>query len=421
MSKIPSYVTALFFALQFQNAEPEGLRRLGDDEWNSLLGFCDQMHLTLRLRQLTDYLPDWVRTRIERNLADNAERFETIKADYIGVAAALREAGVDHLVLKGFAHWPVEMQHPRCRMQSDLDLLCPDELGCEGYGALQALGYKTVQWTEHFPSDQHLPTLLRDSNWRWHDNYFDPELPVAIDLHVRFWNEVSAGFAIEGLEQFWQRRESRRIDEISFPALTTLDSLGYSTLHGLRHLLCNSLSVHHVYEVAWFLDLKAGDGNLWKGWHEQHHESLRQAEATVFSLAELWFGCRMNTAVREEIDRLPANVRRWIRAYGYSPLDAMFGPNKDSLWLHLSLLKSPSQKRAILRKRLFGAKMPPVAAFEVERSGASESWVLQVRRIWKQRTKHVEYVTSRAFHHARTLPPTLARGFMWWLGEASSE
>jgi hypothetical protein len=371
------------------------------------------MHLTLPLGlSCLEHLPDWVQSRIQRNLSDNAQRFSNITRDYEAVANALSQAGVDHLVLKGFAQWPVNMLHPRHRMCSDLDLFCPPESVDCAIRALGSLGYKTYPWAEHFPSDQHLPTLRRSSDWQWRGNYFDPEMPVPIDLHLRFWNDVTAGFGAGSLQSFWTRRVEQRFDGCSCQALHPIDSLAYSTLHAIRHLLCDSLGVYHIYEVAWFLQFSRDDRSFWHNWRLWHDDSLRRLEAICFALAKIWFQCSLPDPVKEEIRRLPSGIRRWLRIYPYSPLKAFFQPNKDSLWLHLSLLESTTKKKSLLRKRLFGSTIPSARAFRETSVGSQRGMALG------DGIRYLKYVSSRASFHARTLPTFLAQGVNWWLNES---
>jgi len=259
--------------------------------------------------------------------------------------------------------------------------------------------------------------MMRPSSWQWRGNCFEPEMPLPIDLHVRFWNEESCGFGASGLANFWERRIEQSVDEISFPALHQVDSLGYSTLHGLRHLLWDSLALYHVYEVAWFLEYASSDADFWSRWEEWHDPSLRRLEAICFALAKKWFHCKVPLVVEKEISGLPERVRDWLCRYSYAPLERLFSANKDSLWLHLCLLDSEAAKRGLLRRRLFGAKLPPLAAFR----GDTEPGESQVRlcRQLVERGKHIQYVTLRVLYHARTLPQTVARGLRWWLGAAA--
>src|ERR1700674_6068143 len=123
MANIPHNFPAVLAALKFCNADRQALRKLRDSEWTELLLFCDRMHLTISLgRTCSDDLPKSVRSRINQNLADNAERFERIKSVYSQLAMAFREVDAEHVVLKGFAQWPGFAEDPRLRMQSDIDV-----------------------------------------------------------------------------------------------------------------------------------------------------------------------------------------------------------------------------------------------------------------------------------------------------------
>src|ERR1700730_917120 len=165
MANIPHNFPAVIAALKFRNPEREALRKLDDSEWTQLLLFCDRMHLTILLgRTCPDDLPYSVRSRINQNISDNAERFERIKAVYSQVADTLHDVGVEHVVLKGFAQWPGFVDDPRLRMQSDIDLFCHPESVFRARDAISALGYKSLEGLEHVASD-HLPPLVRKTDW----------------------------------------------------------------------------------------------------------------------------------------------------------------------------------------------------------------------------------------------------------------
>jgi hypothetical protein len=406
MTNIPHSFPAVVSALKFCNGDRRALRKLQDSEWTELLLFCDRMHLTIPLgRACPEDLPDSVRSRINQNLSDNAERFERIKAVYSQVAGALRDVDVDHIVLKGFAQWPDFAEDPRLRMQSDIDVFCHPQSVFKARDAVSALGYKSLEGLEHVSSD-HLPPLVRKTDWEWRGNSYDPEMPVSIELHFRFWDETGTHFAVKGLDQFWSRRIEGRLDDFSFPALYHVDGLGYSALHMFRHLLYGGMHAHQVYELAWFLHKNAENEPLWENWRELHDESLRCLEAICFRLARDLFACRLPDAVEKEIELLPANVSRWCDECADSHVELFFSPNKKALWLHLSLLQSFRDKRAALRQHLFPVRIPPVRAHWVQRAipGELERSPLQVH------TRHLAYMLSRVDYHVRALPPTLWHG-----------
>ena len=79
--KIPKEVKALFAALRLCGGQTEQLGDLNDPEWKSLLSFCEMANLTFPLLQIEKKgFPDWVVEHLETNAADNARRFERVKA-----------------------------------------------------------------------------------------------------------------------------------------------------------------------------------------------------------------------------------------------------------------------------------------------------------------------------------------------------
>jgi hypothetical protein len=183
-----------------------------------------------------DHLPEWVRERIDVNLSDNARRWEQAKTAYCEAAAVFENAGLEFVVLQGFSQCPDFVSDPRHRAQYDLDLYFPPEQVDAAREAALKLGYEPVHALDRRPTD-HLPTLIRKTGWQWRGDYFDPDLPLSIELHFRFWDERTEGFAPTGLDQFWERRSQRRLDDLCFVALHRADAVGYSALHLLRHLL----------------------------------------------------------------------------------------------------------------------------------------------------------------------------------------
>lgn len=124
--RIPPEFASLLSALQLSNPSTARLRRLSDNQWTNLLAVCDSAHLTLQIAQLPmEEFPLWVVERLKTNLADNALRFERIKATYREAARALGSAGVEHVVIKGFTQSPDYVADPRFRSQSDIDIFCP--------------------------------------------------------------------------------------------------------------------------------------------------------------------------------------------------------------------------------------------------------------------------------------------------------
>ena len=411
--RIPGEVAALLAALQVNDRNLEPLRTLSNGEWHSLLKFCDLSNLTLPLAQLPmDGLPPWVVDRLTTNLADNALRFERIKAIYTEAAEALDRAGVDHLVIKGFTQAPGYVADPRLRSQSDLDLYCPPEMIQTARAALQAIGYVPEDKTDITNAD-HEHSLVRPGDWEPKGNPFDPEMPLGIELHFCLWNERVSRLSIPDVESFWERRTERQIGGLSFRCLSPIDHLGHLTLHILRNLFLGEWIVRHVRELAVFLHSHADDDAFWQSWSEIHPPSLRALEAIAFYHAQAWFRCRLHPQVEREIAGLPAAQLSWLQRFSGSALEVMFRQNKDSLWLHLELLSSSDNKRNILRRTLIPPRIASV--------GSSVVYVRNKRAVHSG-SKHplleyLSYLVSRSASHGKASIATIFSGVRWRIAQ----
>lgn len=411
---MPAQCAAMLAALQFQQARPEGLGSLTAEDWNDLLTRAEFARLMVPLSQTcAEFMPEWVRARVERNIGATAERFERIKAEYTVVAAAFQQAGVGHLILKGFALCPDFVAHPRFRMQSDIDIFCPPGEIERAVEALHAIGYETGTDADYLLG-HHLPPLSKKTNWKWRGDLFDPELPVALEMHFRFSDEVLERFTPQGLDQLWDRRVVHRVDEIEFPTLSTVDHFGYSALHVVRHLFEGLTPIYSVYEVARFLDRHSANDALWNQWRTLHDNSARPVEAVCCKLAQAWFGCHLHPAVQQEIDALPESVHTWFRVYANSPLEAWFRPNKDAVWLYAAMSPTPRARRAIIRDSLIPRRLPRYIA---ERYDPEASNPVTMPNRWSVAgaKNYLRYTQSRLKFHGGTLPTAIWTGLrLWW-------
>jgi MFS family permease len=382
-------------ALQFSSPEPAGLAQLSDEEWKKALAFSDRAQLTLPLGLTSrEHLPEWVERRIGKNLVNNSERWRRAKIAFQEIAAAFKAGGLEFAVLKGFSHCPHFIEDPRHRWQSDFDLLFPEDQVLRARDLAASLGYEPVSGFERHPID-HLPVMIRKTGWQWRDDFFDVDMPLAVELHFRLWDDRTERFKPGGLDEIWTRRQKRELDGLRFIGLHPVDALANSALHLLRHLLRGDLRPSHAYELGSFLHRNSEDDQLWNAWFERHPESLRRLEAISFAIAQRWFGCRMPAAVLQQVESLPSNVKRWLAMYSYSPLAGIFHSNKDELWLHWSLLDSPGDRLQVLRRRLLPGQLPPL----VDSSQARD---------------YLPYLASRALYHAGALPSTIWSALRWF-------
>jgi predicted MFS family arabinose efflux permease len=385
-------------ALRFRAAERPPAPQPVD--WAEALDFCDRSQLTLVVGEAAkEALPGWARERIARNLADNSERLQRVRGLESQVREWLEAAGIPFVVLKGTTQWPHFVADLRRRPQCDLDLFCPAADAQRAWALLREKGYQPLEEAGEHPTD-HLPALIPKTGWEWRGNEYDPDLPLAIEVHFQFWDEYTERVRVPGSGEFWQRRQGLALD--------TADALAYAGLHLLRHLLRGSARACHVYELAWFLEQHAGDDAFWRRWQALHPAGLRALEAIAFRLAREWFGCAPGPVAEQEIAGMAAPLQDWFDAFAFSPLEGFFHPNKDELWLHLALLHSARDKLAVVRRRLLPLQLPgPVDA------ACLPEEQLTVGRRMLRNARYCKYVAGRVAHHLRAVPSVVRSGLRW--------
>ena len=378
------------------------LQRFNDEDWRRILPLCDHAHLTLPLGVRARHrLPSWVRERVDRNLEHNAIRHKRIMEAHLEIAKVLEAHGIEYVVLKGLTHYPYYCWELSHRPQYDLDLFCPPEAISRANQALRELGYEPFRVLD--PSVDHLPPLIRKSGWRPSGNYYDPDMPIAVELHHRFWNLATERFVPGSGTRFWERRVWER-DPMMLPALHPEDRLSYAAWHLLRHLVRGDARAYHVYELAQFLHTTAQDTEWWQGW--KRSQSTHDAALITFRLASDWFDCSLNPLVETMIHSLPSPLQRWFDIFSLSPLDANEEPNKDELFLHLQLLQKPADCFRVLRRRLFPMHFQaPILDAHVP----SPSRALR----WKRKLFKLHFIGTRLIHHLWTLL-SFTRGCIRW-------
>jgi predicted MFS family arabinose efflux permease len=406
---LPAGPAAALAALHVIEPDFKAIGGLSDRDWRQALDYCDRSHLTLALRRAArGQMPAWVRERTDRNAAQNQERLRRTEAAYREAAGCLSAAGIEFLALKGITHCALFGTPAAERVQYDIDLFAPRESVHAAEAALGDLGYERIPRMENSPTD-HLPLLIRRTGWEWRGDFFDIEIPLSIELHFRFWNEAVERLPAPGTEEFWARRQKLRMADLDLDVLHLPDALAYAGLHFLRHVLRGGTIAFHAYEIARFLDARAGDGRFWSEWSELHPEPLRRVEAVAFQLAAEWFGCRIAPKLEREIAALPSATRQWFTDFATTPAASEFHSGKDELWLHLSLLEARRDKWSVARRRLLPGNLPPDGgAVHVPRSELT--W----RKRAQYKMRYLGYVMGRARRHAVSLGATGFSGARWW-------
>jgi len=320
---------------------------LSEDEHRALGELADRTHCTLLLAGDVIACP---------TLAKNAERRRRMWLAYDEAAGVLSRRGIEFVLLKGFTHEADFGIDPARRYQSDIDLLCRPGDIAGAQATLQEAGYRP-----HGSADlsaNHARPLVKQSDWQWHGDYFDPELPISIELHHALWSGGRDRIRAPGTEEFWDRRTQLSIEGRLLPALAEPDRIAFAALHVFRHILRNNASPAHTFELAKALHQRTGNATFWETWTRWHPPELRALQAIAFQFARRWFACELSPEAGGEWRVLPERIHNWFRNYEFSPLANLIEPNKDALWLHLALLPRWIDRLAVASDRLIPLRLP---------------------------------------------------------------
>ena len=134
--------------------------------------------------------------------------------------------------------------------------------------------------------------------------------------------------------------------------MTRVQTCALPILHGLRHTLRNNIKPASLYELSVLLRRLASDEAWWAEWNRRYDYDFRLLQAVAFRFANAWFD-----SPRAPFE-LPPQIEQWFDQAGWSPIDSLFEPNKETLRLHLMLLPRWRDRAHVIQDRLLPLKIP---------------------------------------------------------------
>ena len=401
----PQHILAGLEMLQFHNPSADRLAALSDSERVRFLGWCDARQLSLMLPHIWGSRPPaWLREAVFQRTTRYELRFKRLKRELFEIVEALNATGLEFVMLKGLSHAPALSPDARQRAQGDIDLWLRDSSVYKARDVLRGLGYVVLLDSK----SRHLAPMVKRSNWEWQGDFFDPEMPISVELHYELWSESAEYITAPGIEQFWERKKLRDFDGYKINVLCDEDLLAFATLHLLLHLLHGELPLQRAWEIGRFLNEHITNDVFWNSWRNLHPVALRQLETPIFYLVTRWFECRSRRELEADFQALPAMVSSWFEKYSLAPVAREWAPNKLEIWLHLALITKRKEQLRVLFRRLIPTALP----FFVNRARRQPSPRASLRMFYLR----LRLLTTRLVRHLVTFFPTLLDGLRWfWL------
>lgn len=372
-----------------------------------LLAFTDRAGLTLHLWRiaraagLAPQLADGA--AYEERLRKNKLRLEKRETETAELLALFHRAGLRAAVLRGITLEPDFVVAAEDRVQYDLDFYLSPEQARAAFELLRAQGYEPVVGRQRAPLD-HLPALARKTGWEWRGDFFDTDIPAAIELHFRLWDAEFERIPVE----FIPEPLARLVERNGVPTLDCRDQFASCTLHALRHLFRGSLRLSHLYEIAYFLDTHTGAAGFWRDWCASPNAPLRRLCAAGFALAARVFQSRLASDLEPEIALLPRQASSWIEQFAETVLEQEHS-RKVEVLLQLSFVSGASDRLRVLRRRLLPLALPdPIDALYLPNEK------LPAKRRLLRAARQARFVLARGAFHLRALPGFLRAAGAWW-------
>lgn len=290
-----------------------------DIDWLQLVNHADGHTLTPLLyavwrdRSFLPELPPTIRERMAKAYDDNACRQIGVRAELLEIDSLLTNAGVPHVVLKG---WPlVERLYPdpAQRLLRDHDFLLPVDRAGSGHEALRAAGFRPLSGGDSWV-EKHLPPLWRNDGYPWNGYLFDPNYPRPIELHLRLWDDDWRGLNVPGLPDLWANRQTRTVAGSPMQVLSDEHTLIHLAMHFAGHLIEREARLSQLLDLARFV---AQAPTLDWERASAYADLSRFVYASLFLAHEIFGSPLPPAGVWQRLAaETPAAFRAWLTEYG---------------------------------------------------------------------------------------------------------
>ena len=318
------------------------------------LYFLDRIRSTGR----TGDLPAGTLERLGRKLAQNRERIEEMRQEFIALNHSFQGAGVSYCNLKGFTLTPHSCPDLSLRYQSDYDFLIDSSDLETGRQVLERHGFVLTASTPRTLEFKN-PTPRKIS----FDGQYRTSSPRSAELHIALdCTEHSANQA--GRDERLDRITGFRLDGEIFPALSEPDQMTGQALHILGHLRGEHTRPSWLLEYRRHILTRRDDPSFWTRLREL---AEGQPEATIalglstMLAAQIFGESSLPQLDSWTLDVLPLKVRMWGEAFGRRAVLADVPGTKLYLLLEEAMHdgRRSASVRAEATRRLLPASLPP--------------------------------------------------------------
>ena len=351
-------LTRLTVLLSFCDPLPRSYLRmltLSTEEWERLLRWLDMSGLSLyflnRLveRDLCDMLPSAVRTRLQQNLIDNAQRTQGMISESIAIQQGFQKSGLSYANLKGVSLCPSSVSRPELRSQFDLDFLVAEKSAPEARRILEHRGYRLYaisgrSW--EFKLNERPGIALKD--------IYKDFNSFAVELHIES--------SVPRKRSLLEWLEWRELYGLSMPVLSSVDLFLGQGLHVFKHICGESSRTAHLLEFRQHVLARHDDNEFWNKLRSTARDDPRASQGlgVVILLITVVMGDFAPEALTGwTVGVLSRPVRLWVEMYGHCVALGSYPGTKLYLLLRKELEFAGIPETRSLRQALLPWRLPP--------------------------------------------------------------
>jgi len=351
------------------------LEGLSDRQWKPLLHWLDTSGLALYfLDRLTtlglrEILPPAVLSRLAQNLVDSRARIDAMIAESNAIQRSFQNIGLSYAVLKGFSLWPTSVPKLELRSQLDIDFLMAEKSSTEARKILEARGYHLHaisgrSW--EFKANQSAAYTLKD--------LYKPTPQRSVELHIDIPDERKGSLL--------ERTDNICFHGVCMPVLSPVDLFLGQALHLYKHLRSEFSRASHILEFRNHVIARYQDCLFWEQLRAIGEGDSRAT--TGLGFVTLLISQTMGEFAPKDltcwtVDRLPAQMRKWIELYGFRTVFRSFTGSKLHLLLETGAQMPGSPSRRSLRRALLPLRLPPAIA-QAEPNETPRAWLRRHHR-----------------------------------------
>jgi hypothetical protein len=297
----------------------EAIKEVSPRKWTQVMQWLDGSGLAfyflqkLKETNATDAVPTWVLSCLTRNFTDNQARVEAMLRQFALLNRTFDAAGVQYVVIKGFSLVPEFCPDAMLRHQGDLDYLVEGEFPADARRVLGEAGYVA----KASRSSQEEIYVIPGEEPSLSARQYSPRAPHAVELHLDIWDSGMHGVpSISNLFSA-RRSETQHWNGLAFPALAAEDAFLLQVVHACHHVFTLWMRMSCLYEIAYFLNRRAGDTELWNRIEERaaNNVVLQEFVVIVSDLAARLFTSPIPRLVERWGAGIRPGVRTWINHY----------------------------------------------------------------------------------------------------------